>query len=201
MHTIAVLASTRGTDLQALMDAIEQKKLLARLIVICNKECGALERAKKHTIPHYLIPSQGKEREAFDKEIAAILDKEKVELIVLIGYMLYLSPWFANRYRNRIMNIHPSLLPAFAGGMDLNVYEEVLKRGSKVTGCTLHFVDEGEDTGPIILQKAVEVKEQDTAETLKERVQKAEQEIILQGIRLFFDGKLQVEGNQVRILA
>ena len=98
------------------------------------------------------------------------------------------------------MNIHPSLLPAYAGGMDLNVHEEVLKRGCKITGCSLIFIDEGADTGPIILQKAVDVKDDDTADSLKERVQKAEQEILIEGIKLFAEKRLKVEGNSVRVL-
>ena len=123
-----------------------------------------------------------------------------IDLILLIGYMRILSNEFVRRYRWRIMNIHPSLLPAFAGGMDLDVHRAVLDYGVKVTGCTLHFVDEGVDTGPIILQKPVKVDEDDTPETLKSKVQKAEQEIILEAIKLFKQGRLRVEGRRVRIL-
>jgi len=132
---------------------------------------------------------------AFELDVS--LDENQVELLLLIGYMRYLSKWFVGRYQNRIMNIHPSLLPAFAGGMDKNVHEAVLEHGAKITGCTLHFVDEGQDTGPIILQKAVEVGEDETVDTLKEKVQKAEQEIIVKGIMLFAAGKLAVKGRKV----
>ena len=122
-----------------------------------------------------------------------------MELVLLIGYMRILSPEFVEEWENRIMNIHPSLLPAFAGGMDLNVHEEVLKRGVKVTGCTLHFVDKGTDTGPIILQEPVRVEEDDTPESLKKRVQSAEQKILVEGIKLFQEGKLEVREGRVRI--
>ena len=200
MLKIGVLASTNATDMQALIDEIEAGKLDAEIsVLIANKECGAVDRAKKHNIETIIISSKGVEREDFDKKVAAELEKRGVKLILLIGYMRYLSKWFVDKYENKIMNIHPSLLPAFAGGMDKNVHEEILKHGVKVTGCTLHFVDEGEDTGPIILQKAVYIDEDETVDTLKEKVQKAEQEIILKAIRHFAAGKVKVEGRIVHI--
>ena len=187
--------------MQAIIDAIDDKELDAEIsVVIANKECYALERAKGYGIKAVYIPSKGKEREEFDKEVAAILDKEGIQLILLIGYMRILSSWFVNKYKNKIMNIHPSLLPAFAGGMDKDVHAEVLASGVKETGCTLHFVDEGADTGPIIFQKKVRIDEEETVETLKEKVQIAEQEIILKAIRLYAQGKIKVEDNEVNIL-
>jgi phosphoribosylglycinamide formyltransferase-1 len=199
---IGVLGSTAGTDMQAVIDEIEAGKLGAEItVVISNKpDAFILERAKKHGLKVVCIPSKGCEREEFDKEVAGILEEHGVELILLIGYMRFLSKWFVDKYRNRIMNIHPSLLPAFAGGMDLDVHQAILDHGVKVTGATLHFVDEGADTGPIIAQKAVEIAEGETKETLKPKVQKAEQEIILRAIRLFAQGKLKVDGRKVRIL-
>ncbi len=201
MINIGVLASTKATDLQAVIDAIKAKKLNAKISVLISnkKDAYCLERAKKHNIKAIFIDSKGKEREEFDKEAAKILDENKVQLILLIGYMRYLSKWFVNKYRNKIMNIHPSLLPAFAGGMDLNVHEEILKHGCKVTGCTLHFVDEGQDSGPIIAQKAIPILEKDTADTLKEKVQKLEQDCIIEGIKKFANGKLKVEGRVVHV--
>lgn len=193
MLKIAVLGSTAGTDLQAIIDALKSGKLtgVELSLVFSNKpEAFILERAKRAGFKTACLPSKGKEREAYDRELALLLDKEGVELLILIGYMRFLSPWFVDKYRNRIMNIHPSLLPAFAGGMDLNVHEEVLKAKVPVTGATLHFVDEGADTGPIILQKEVPVAENETVESLKAKVQAAEQEIILRGIELYRDGKL-----------
>jgi len=199
---IAVLGSTRGTDLQAIIDAIERGELDARVaVVISNKEDAfILERARKHGIPALFIPQKGKTREQFDEEAAAAIDKAGAELILAIGYMRYFSPAFVNRYRNRIMNVHPALLPAFAGGMDKSVHRAVLDAGVKVTGCTIHFVDEGQDTGPIILQEAVPVLEGDDEESLKARVQEAEGKLFLRAIRLFQAGRLRVDNNHVHVV-
>ncbi|MBI2130875.1 phosphoribosylglycinamide formyltransferase, partial [Candidatus Woesearchaeota archaeon] len=134
-----------------------------------------------------------------DGEISGILDRHESDFILLIGYMRFLSPWFVNKYRWKILNIHPSLLPKFAGGMDIDVHRAVLDAGEKVSGCTLHFVDEGADTGPIIMQKEVTISENETPDTLKEKVQKAEQEVILKAIDLFDKGKIKVKGNHVVI--
>ena len=199
MIKIGVLASTNATDLQAVIEAIKSKKIDAAVsVVISNKkDSGALARAKRYSIDSVFIDSKNKEREQFDKEVAKELDKYEVDLILLIGYMRILSPFFVKKYRNRIMNIHPSLLPAFSAGMDKNVHEEVLKCGCKVTGCTLHFVDESVDNGPIIMQKAVEISENETVDSLKEKVQKAEQEIIVNAIDLYSKGKIKIEGRKV----
>ena len=187
--------------MQAVIDAINSKKLNAVIsVVVSNKEDAyALERAKKHNIKSVFLDAKGKTREEYDKEISKILEQNKVELILLIGYMRFLSPWFVNKYKNKIMNIHPSLLPKYAGGMDKDVYAEVLKNNEKVTGATLHFVDEGADTGPIILQKEVKIEKNETVDTLKEKVQKAEQEIIVKAIDLYIKGKIKVIKNKVVI--
>ncbi len=209
---IGVLASTKATDLQAVIDAIEAKKLNARIsAVISDKENAyALERARKHNINAVFIDAKAKDiadikdkdkkREAFDKKAAAVLDRYNVNLVLAIGYMRIISPWLVNKYKNKIMNIHPSLLPAFAGGMDKDVHAEVLKAGVKETGCTLHFVDESVDGGPIIMQKKVKVEKNDTVETLKEKVQKAEQEVIVKALELYEKGKIKVSNNKVIIL-
>ena len=201
MLRIGVLASTRATDMQAVIDAINAKKLNAVISVVVSnkKEAYALERAGSHGIKAVFIEQKNKTREEFDREVAKILDDYKVNLILLIGYMRYLSPWFVNRYKNKIMNVHPSLLPKYAGGMDKNVHAEVLKNKEKVTGATLHFVDEGKDTGPIILQKKVKIEENETVGSLKEKVQKAEQEMIVKAINLFEKGKIKVENSRVMI--
>ena len=201
MLRLGILASTRGTDMQSIIDAIESKKIDARIsAVISNKkDAYALERAKKYGIKAVFIDSKHKEREEFDKEVAKALDENKVELILLIGYMRILSPWFVRRYKNRIMNIHPSLLPKYPGGMDLDVHAEVLKNKEKVTGCTLHFVDESVDGGSIIMQKEVEIEEDDTPDTLKAKVQKAEQEILVKAIDLFSKNKIEIGGKKVMI--
>ena len=213
MLNIGILASTRATDMQAVIDAISSGKINARISVVISDKQGAyaLERAKNHGINQvfvspkkFAVKNNGekdreKSRENFDREVSRILDESKVQLILLIGYMRYLSPWFVNRYKNKIMNIHPSLLPKYAGRMDRNVHEEVLKNKEKITGCTLHFVDEGADTGPIILQKKVMIDKEETADSLKEKVQKAEQEIIVSAIDLFEKGKIKVENSRVII--
>lgn len=201
MLRLGVLASTKATDLQAVIDAISSKKLNAVIsVVISNKKQSyALERARNHKINSVFIDSQGKDREKFDKEVASELDRNKVDLILLIGYMRILSPWFVNKYKYKIMNIHPSLLPKYAGGMDKDVHAEVLKNKEKTTGATLHFVDEGTDTGPIILQKEVRIDKDETIDSLKEKVQKAEQKIIVNAINLFDRGKIKVYGGKVRI--
>jgi len=202
MTNLGIMASTSGTDMQAVIDAIENKHLDAKIsvVIVNKKDCYAYERAKKHNLKAVFIDGKDKSRDEFDREAARILDENRVELILLIGYMRYLSGWFTDRYRNRIMNIHPSLLPAFAGGMDRNVHKEVLDHGCKITGCTLHFVDKGADTGPIILQKAVDIGKNETVDSLKIKVQKAEQEIILKAVKLFADKKLSVKGRKVTIL-
>ncbi|MEK6983190.1 MAG: phosphoribosylglycinamide formyltransferase [Nanoarchaeota archaeon] len=201
MLKLGILASTKATDMQDIIDAINSKKLNAVIsVVISNKKVAfALERAKNHSIKAVFIDSKDKERENYDKEVAKVLDENKVDLILLIGYMRILSPWFVRKYKNKIMNIHPSLLPAFAGGMDKDVHQEVLNYGCRVTGCTLHFVDESVDGGPIIMQKAVVIDENETADSLKEKVQKAEQEIILKAIDLFDKGKIKIKGKKVSI--
>lgn len=199
MLRLGILASTKGTDMQAIIDAISSKKLNAAISVVISdkKDAYALERAKNHSIKAVFIDSKGKDRGQYDKEIAKILDEHKVDLILLIGYMRFLSPWFVNKYKNKIMNIHPSLLPKYAGGMDKNVHAEVLKNKEKITGATLHFVDEGKDTGPVIMQKIVDVDENETVDSLKEKVQKSEQEIIVKAIDLYEKGKIKVKNNKV----
>ena len=197
------MGSTRGTDLQAVIDAIESGKLndVTISVVISNKEDAfILERAKKHGIKAMFIDSKEKSKEEYDEKIMKVLDKEEIDLVLLIGYMKLMSTEFVNKWRNKVMNIHPSLLPMFAGGMDKGVHQDVLDYGSKVSGCTLIFIDEGADTGPVILQKSVDVANGETVDSLREKVQIAEQETIIKGIELFRDGKLEVVGRKVRIL-
>jgi len=217
MLHIGILASTKGTDMQAVIDAINSKKLNAVISVVISdkKDAYALERAKKHNIDAVFVDSKGKQflieaksadikdketlREHFDKYISKILNEHHVDLILLIGYMRFLSPWFVNRYKNRIMNIHPSLLPKYARGMDIDVHAEVLRNKEKTTGATLHFVDESVDAGPIIMQKEVPIDENETVDSLKAKVQKAEQEIIVKAIDLYNRGKINVKGGKVII--
>jgi len=184
MTRLAILGSTKGTDMQAIIDAIAKKELDASIeIVISNKNNAyILERARKHNIEAIYISQKGKTREEFDQEAMKILDKKNIDLVLLIGYMRFLSKEFVSKWRGRVMNVHPSLLPAFAGGMDANVHEEVLKSGAKETGCTIHFVDEGADTGPIIAQKKCKIEPNETIESLKTKVQKLEGEAFIEAI-------------------
>ena len=199
---IGVLGSTKGTDMQAIIDAINGKQLDAQIVcVISNREDAyILERARDHGIDAIFLDYEGSKQVLFDKAAAHEFDKRGVGLVLLIGFMRIVSPWFCTHYENRLMNIHPSLLPLFAGGKDLNVHEEVLKMGLKVTGCTLHFVTAEVDRGPIIMQMPVAVDDNDTTESLKAKVQAAEQEVIIESIRLFGEGKIKVEGNKVKLL-
>ncbi len=185
INHLAILGSTRGTDMQAIIDAIENGELNAKIeIVIGNKaDAYILERAKKHNLQTLFIDSKNKDREIFDQEILAELKKYPIDLILLIGYMRILSPAFVRAYKDRIVNVHPSLLPAFAGGMDINVHEEVIKAGVKETGCTVHLVDEGVDTGKILLQKKCSVDPGETAESLKNKVQKLEGEAFVEVLK------------------
>ena len=205
---LGVLGSTNGTDLPAVVESIQNGELkgLAEIaVVISDKEdAGILDKAQEYGLQNlYVSPrtedGQKTAREIYDIDISRILDGEGVGLIVLIGYMRLFGERFVNEYRNKCMNIHPSLLPSPFTGMDLNVHKAVLDYGSKVSGCTLFFVDEGEDTGPIILQKPVPVLKNDTPETLKARVQSAEKEILPKGIRFYAEGRLHVEGRKVYI--
>lgn len=178
---IAVLASTNGTDLQAIIDEKEAGKLEnidISFILVDKKECGATKRAQKHGITLIFVDifdgnGKKKAREDYDREIQVACEAHKIDLIVLVGWMRILSPWFVRQWTHKILNIHPSLLPKYPG-MDLDVHQEVLDNGETETGMTIHFVDEGVDSGEIILQKSVQVSPEDTAETLKVKVQELE---------------------------
>jgi len=186
MIKIGVLGSTKGTDLQAIINAINLKTLKANIsVVISNKSKSfILKRAKLNNIPYCFISAKNKQRAEFDSEITTTLVKHGVELILLIGFMRVLSSGFCQKWKNKIINVHPSLLPKYAGGVDTNVHEKVLKNKDKETGCTIHFVTEKVDKGPIIIQKKCFVKKKDTVNTLKSRVQKLEGEALIKAIKL-----------------
>lgn len=182
MFRIAVFASTRGTDLQAIIDEIKTGTMpgIELAAVISNKKnCHALRRARKQGFKTIFLDAKGKTREEFDREMIKILDSEKIDLIVLVGYMRILTPQFVCHFKNKnipIINVHPALLPKF-GGRDyfgMNVHEAVLAADEKETGMTIHYVDEGVDTGKIILQKKIPIAPSDTPEILKEKVQSLE---------------------------
>ena len=201
---IGVLASGGGTNLQCIIDACERGEIDGDVAVVVSNvpEAFALERAKKHRIDAYAFPHKGVTREQHEADIIECLDQHGVDLVVLAGYLRILTPVFINKYAGRLMNTHPALLPAFGGtGMHgLNVHKAVLDYGCKVSGCTIHFVTLDVDGGPIILQKAVPVLEDDTPETLQERVLKEEHKLFPRAVQLFAKGKLRLEGRRVRIL-
>lgn len=205
MLRLAVLVSGGGTNLQAIIDKIENKTINGAeiAVVISNKkDAYALERAKNHGIEGKCIsPKDYGHREAFNQALLEALESYQVDLVVLAGYLVIVPENVIRRYRNRIINIHPSLIPSFCGDgyYGLKVHEAVLARGNKVTGATVHFVDEGTDTGPIILQKAVYVEEGDTPEELQKRVmEQAEWNILPEAINLIANDKIEVVDNLVR---
>jgi len=199
MINIGVLASGRGTNLQAIIEAIEDGKIAGEIKVVMSdhpKAC-ALKRAQQYLIDtRYMDFKEFKNREDFDKEIIKILKEKKIDLVVLAGYMRILSPYFIRAYQNKIINIHPALLPSFPG---LHAQKQAIGNGVKISGCTVHFVDEGVDSGPIILQKAVEVSDDDTEESLTKKILKEEHQIYPQAIQLFCEGRLVIKGRRVFI--
>ncbi len=187
MIRLGVLGSTRGSNLSALTDAIKRKKLHASIEVVISNKSDALilERAREQRLRAQFIDSSELSRDAYDRRVSAALHAYQVELIVLIGYMRILSAEFVREWQGKIINVHPSLLPAFAGKMDLDVHAAVLAAGVSETGCTVHHVTEEVDAGPIVLQKRCEVLSDDTAETLKARVQQLEGEALVEAIAAF----------------
>ncbi|MGB9681487.1 MAG: phosphoribosylglycinamide formyltransferase [bacterium] len=193
---IGVLVSGRGTNLQAIIDGIDSGKIDGeiRIVISDNPNALALERAKRANIPTVYV-KPGKKSE-FEREITRILEENCVELIVLAGFMRILSVNFVNHFPMKIINIHPSLLPSFPG---LQAQKQALDYGVKITGCTVHFVNEIVDGGPIILQEAVPVYDDDTVDTLSERILEKEHNILVEAIRLFQQGRLRIEGRRVFI--
>ena len=206
MLKIGVLVSGGGTNLQAILDAIDAGEITnakVDIVISNNASAYALERARKHDVEAMCIaPKDYPDREAFHKALLSKLQERGVDLIVLAGYLVAIPPMMVEAYPNKIINIHPSLIPSFCGTgyYGLKVHEGVLSRGVKVTGATVHFVDEGTDTGPIILQKAVEVEQDDTPEILQRRVmEQAEWIIMPKAIDLIANGKVSVVDGRVRI--
>lgn len=181
---LAILGSTKGTDLLALIEAIRQKRLPASIELVLSDKAEALilQRAREHGLTALFIDPRGKTREEFDRQISGYLEEAGIDLIVLIGFMRILSKAFVAQWRNKVINVHPSLLPAFAGSMDTNIHQAVLDAGMQETGCTVHYVTEQVDHGPILVQKHCTVLGQDTAVTLKERVQALEGLALIEAI-------------------
>jgi len=200
---IAILGSTRGTDMIGIIDAINNKTLsgIDIAFVLSNKENAyILERARQYNLNAIFLNPKGKSREEYDDNITTLLENNGVELILLIGYMKLMSEKFVNRWRNKVMNIHPSLLPAFAGGIDRNVHADVLERGCKISGATLMFIDQGADTGPIISQRVCTVEQNDDVDSLKAKVQILEQELLVEALALYRDNSMYVVDKKVYFL-
>lgn len=195
---IGVLVSGRGSNLQALLDAQRAGVLGGRIaVVISNVESApALLRARAGGVPACFRDHRGRGREAYDAELAAILRDHRVDLVCLAGFMRLLSPAFVGAFAGRIVNVHPSLLPAFPG---IDAQRRALEHGVKVSGATVHLVDEGLDSGPIVLQEAVPVAEADTVESLSARILEAEHRLYPRAVRLVLEGRCRVEGRRVRI--
>jgi phosphoribosylglycinamide formyltransferase 1 len=196
---IGVLVSGNGSNLQSIIDNIETGHLRAEIVCVISNNPGAfaLERARKHGIPHLYIDHRlFSGRAAYDAALVEALREYEVKLIVLAGFMRIITPVLIDAFPHGIINIHPALLPSFPG---LHAQRQALEYGVKVTGCTVHFVDVGTDTGPIIIQCAVPVQEGDTEETLSARIQIEEHRIYPEAIRLFAAGRLKVEGRRVAV--
>jgi phosphoribosylglycinamide formyltransferase-1 len=201
---IGVLISGSGTNLQSLIDYIEKGiiKGIIKVVISNRKDAYGLERAEKYKIDAVYIRQKDYESfEAFNNAIIDELKAHDVELVVLAGYLKILTPKFIGEYKNRIINIHPSLIPAFCGKgyYGIKVHEEVINYGVKISGATVHFVDEEADTGPIIIQEAVEVADDDTAESLQAKVLKIEHKILPLAVKYYCEGKIQIEGRKVII--
>ena len=202
---VGALVSGRGSNLQSIIDHCQAGKIDAQVAVVIGnvEDAYALERARAAGIPTAAFPRKAFDsREARDDAIVEALRAHEVDLVVLAGYLGILSPRLIEAYRWRIMNIHPSLLPAFAGGHGLNVHEAALRKGVKVSGCTVQFITEEVDAGPVIVQRCVRVEEDDTPETLSARVLEQEHQAYPEAIQLFAEGRLRIEdgGARVRVL-
>ena len=196
MKRLAILLSGRGSNFEAIAESVAVGKIDAEIsIVISNRlEARGLEIARERGLPAVCIPSRGLDREIYDRQLVAELNKHAVDLVCLAGFMRLLSAHFVRAFPNRILNIHPSLLPAFPG---LDAQQQALEHGVKITGCTVHLVDEFLDAGPIIVQAAVPVRDDDTVETLSARILKEEHRIYSEAIRIVLSGAFRIEGRRV----
>lgn len=196
---LAVCCSGNGTNLQALLGASRRGTLQAKVAIVVSDDprAYALKRALAAKIPAVVIaPKAYRSRQAFDRQLARVIDRYGARLVVLAGFMRLLSPWFVRRFRGRLLNIHPALLPSFSGA---HAVRDALDHGVKVTGVTVHFVDEKMDHGPIILQAAVPIRETDTEKSLQSRLHKTEHQLYPKAIQMVLDGKVRVRGRIVQI--
>ena len=194
---IGVLLSGRGSNFEALADSVSNGRIPnAEIAIVISNRDGApgIARARARGIDSRVIPSKGLEREAYDRQVVAILHEHKVDLVCLAGYMRLLSPYFVAAFPQRILNIHPSLLPSFPG---LESQRQAFEYGVKFAGCSVHFVDENLDAGPIVLQAVLPVKDDDTVETLSERILREEHRIYSEAVRMVLEGKYEIHGRRV----
>lgn len=194
---IGVLLSGRGSNFEALAESVSEGRIPgAEIVIVVSNQPDALglKRAEARGIPARLIPSKGLQREAFDRQVATVLQEYKVDLICLAGYMRLLSPYFVAAFPQKILNIHPSLLPAFPG---LEAQKQALEHGVKFAGCTVHFVDENLDAGPIVLQAVVPVLDGDDEHALAERILKEEHRIYSEAVKIILEGKWRIAGRRV----
>ncbi|MGC8992751.1 MAG: phosphoribosylglycinamide formyltransferase [Thermoplasmata archaeon] len=200
---IGILVSGRGTNMESIIEASEKGLIKSKVsVVISNKKDAlALSKAKKHGIQSIYVSPKNKSNEEYDKEIIKILDEYDVDFVVLAGYLRILSSVFINKYPMKIINVHPSLLPCFGGKgfYGEHVHRAVLESGMKFSGCTVHFVTDEVDNGPIILQKCVEILDSDTPETLAERILPKEHEALIEAISLIENNKIEIQGKRVLI--
>jgi phosphoribosylglycinamide formyltransferase-1 len=199
MGRIAVLISGRGSNMQSITVAAKRGLIQAEVALVISNRSNApgLEYARGENIETVIVPHKDyPDREDYDRKIVEILEERKIDLVCLAGFMRLLSPVFIRAFPNRIMNIHPALLPSFPG---LHAQKQAVEYGVKITGCTVHFVDEGLDSGPIILQRTVEVFGYDTEESLSERLLTIEHSTYVEAVRLFFQNRLRIEGRKVLI--
>ncbi len=194
---IAVLLSGRGSNFEALADSVTAGRIPnAEIALVLSNREGApgIEKARARGLATRVIPSKGLQREEYDRQVVAALEEKQTALVCLAGYMRLLSPVFVAAFRNRILNIHPSLLPAFPG---LEAQRQALEHGAKFTGCTVHFVDETLDAGPIVLQAAVAILDTDTVDTLSARILAEEHRIYTEAVQIVLEGKFRIEGRRV----
>jgi phosphoribosylglycinamide formyltransferase 1 len=197
---IGVLLSGRGSNFEALADSVSNGRVPnAEIAIVISHREGApgIDRARARGIDARVIPSKGLDREVYDRQVVAVLNEKKIDLVCLAGYMRLLSSHFVQAFRDRILNIHPSLLPAFPG---LEAQRQALEHGAKFAGCTVHFVDENLDAGPIILQAAVPIRDSDTVDSLSARILAEEHRIYSEAVRIVLEGRYQIEGRRVVLL-
>jgi phosphoribosylglycinamide formyltransferase-1 len=193
---LGILLSGRGSNFMAIADNVAAGRIPAEIAIVISNRPNApgLAEAERRGLPTRMIPSKGLEREQYDRQVVEVLQEKQVDLVCLAGFMRLLSPYFVSAFPNRILNIHPSLLPAFPG---LDAQRQALEYGVKLTGCTVHFVDENLDAGPVVIQSAVSVVDDDTPETLSARILKEEHRIYSEAINIVLSGGWRIEGRRV----